>query len=67
MLMNKKLKTGQQGTKRLITQYGAHLVCVRCRYDAGHRNRFKPIELRIISYSRTCSEEIRMGVGAILT
>jgi len=58
MLMNKKLKTGQQGTKPLITQYGAHLVCVRCRYDAGHRNRFKPIKLRIISYSQKPSVSV---------
>jgi len=40
MLMSKKLKLGQPGTKRLFTQYGAHLVCVRCRYDAGHHNCF---------------------------
>jgi hypothetical protein len=51
MLMSKKLKTGQPGTERLITQYGARLVCVSYRYDAGHCKRFKTIELRDVSYS----------------
>src|SRR5262249_26359976 len=36
MLMSKKLKLGQPATKRLVTQHGAHLVCVLCHYDAGH-------------------------------
>ena len=51
MLMGKKLKLGQPGTERHFTQYGAHFVCVRCRYDAGHCNRFKTIELKYASYS----------------
>jgi len=46
MLMSKKLKTGQPGNKRIVTQYDAHLACVRYRYDAGHCNHFKTIELR---------------------
>jgi len=50
MLMSKKLKPGQPGTERLVTQYGAHLVSVRCHYDAGHCNRFKAIELKNVSY-----------------
>jgi hypothetical protein len=50
MLMSKKLKLGQPGTKRLVTQYGAQLVCVRCHYDAGHCNRFETIELKNVSY-----------------
>ena len=50
MLMGKKLKLGQPGTERLFTQYVAHLVCVRCRYDAGHCNRFKTIEPKNVSY-----------------
>ena len=51
MLMGKKLKLGQPGTERLFTQYGAHSVCLRRRYDAGHCNRFKTIELKNVSYS----------------
>lgn len=51
MLMSKKLKTGQPGTGRLITQHGARLVCVSYRYDAEQRKRLKTIELRNVSYS----------------
>jgi len=50
MLMGKKLKLDQPGTERLFTKYGAHLICMRCRYDAGHCNRFKRIELKNVSY-----------------
>jgi hypothetical protein len=32
------LKPGQEGTKRLLAQYGDSLICVRYRYDA-QRNR----------------------------
>lgn len=28
------MKPGQKGTQRLVTQFGAALVCVRYRYDA---------------------------------
>jgi hypothetical protein len=47
MLMSKKLNPGQPGTKRLVNQYGARLVCVRYRYDAAQGKRFKTIELII--------------------
>ncbi len=39
------LKPGQRGTKRLVEQYGASLLCVRYRYDEVRRKRFKTIEL----------------------
>jgi hypothetical protein len=39
------LKPGQKGTKQLLTQYGDRLVCVRYRYDAQRKKRFKTIEL----------------------
>jgi hypothetical protein len=39
------LKPGQKGTKRLLEQYGDRLVCVRYRYDASRRQRFKTVEL----------------------
>jgi hypothetical protein len=39
------LKPGQKGTKRLLEQYGDRLICVRYRYDAQQRKRFKTVEL----------------------
>jgi hypothetical protein len=33
------LKPGQKGTKQLLAQYGARLVCVRYRYDAEQKKR----------------------------
>jgi hypothetical protein len=39
------LKPGQRGTKQLLAQYGDRLVCVRYRYDAQHKKRFKTVEL----------------------
>ena len=39
------LKPGQRGTKLLLAQYGDRLVCVRFRYDAQCRKRFKTVEL----------------------
>ncbi len=47
MLMSKKLKPGQPGTKRLVTQYGTRMVCVRYRYDVVQSKHFKPIKLVI--------------------
>ena len=41
------LKPGQNGTKRLVEQYGDQLVCVRYRYDKVKRKRYKTIELII--------------------
>jgi hypothetical protein len=39
------LKPGQKGTKQLLAQYGDRLVCVRYRYDAQRKTRFKTVEL----------------------
>jgi hypothetical protein len=39
------LLPGQKGTKKLVAEYGARLVCVRYRYDAGRRRRYKTVEL----------------------
>jgi len=47
MLMSKKLNPGQLGTKRLVSQYGARLMCARYRYDAAQGKRFKTVELII--------------------
>lgn len=38
-------RPGQPGTKRLVAKYGASLVCVRYRYDAERKKRYKTIEL----------------------
>lgn len=35
----------QRGAKKLRIQYGDRLVCVRYRYDAQRRKRFKTVEL----------------------
>jgi hypothetical protein len=45
-----KLKPGQNGTKKYVTQYGDSLVCVRYRYDAQKRKQYKTIEI-IVSES----------------
>lgn len=39
------LKPGQKGTRQLLAQYGDSLVCVRYRYDAQRKKRFKTVEL----------------------
>ena len=36
---------GQNGTKRLVEQYGDRLLCVRYRYDAEKKRRYKTVEL----------------------
>jgi hypothetical protein len=39
------LAPGQNGTRKLLARYGARLVCVRYRYDAEQRVRYKTVEL----------------------
>jgi hypothetical protein len=39
------LKPGQNGTKRLVEQYGAALLCVRYRHDEKRGLRLKTVEL----------------------
>ena len=36
---------GQRGAKKLLTQYGDRLVCVRYRYDDKRQKRLKTVEL----------------------
>ncbi|MGH9941726.1 MAG: hypothetical protein ACRD9R_05115 [Pyrinomonadaceae bacterium] len=45
MLTGSTLKPGQKGTKKLVVQYGSQLLCVRYRYDAQRKRRYKTIEL----------------------
>ena len=39
------LAPGKKGAKKLLAQYGDQLVCVRYRYDAQKRRRYKTVEL----------------------
>jgi hypothetical protein len=39
------LQPHQRGAKQLLAQYGNRLVCVRYRYDAQNKKRFKTVEL----------------------
>ena len=39
------LRPHQRGAKRLLAQYGDRLVCVRHRYDAEQKKRWKTVEL----------------------
>jgi hypothetical protein len=39
------LRPGEKGTKALVAEYGHRIVCVRYRYDAGARLRYKTVEL----------------------
>jgi hypothetical protein len=41
------LKPGQKGTKQLLARYGERLICVRYRYDAQRKKRFKTVELLV--------------------
>ena len=45
-----KLKPGQNGTKKYVTQYGDTLVCARYRYDAQKHKQYKTVEI-IVSES----------------
>ena len=47
MITRLKLKPGQNGTKKLVKQYGESLVCVRYRYDETSGMRFTTVELII--------------------
>lgn len=45
MEINTTILPGQNGTKRLVKQYGEQLVCVRYRYDKQRCKRYKTVEL----------------------
>lgn len=40
-----KVNPGQKGTKKLMSEYGDALVCVRYRYDVKKRKQFKTVEI----------------------
>ena len=45
MKTRKHLKPGQDGTKRLVEQYGDALICVRYRYDEQRGVQLKTVEI----------------------
>src|SRR5215813_922243 len=45
------LKPGRKGIKQLLAQYGDRLVCVRYRYDAQQKKRFKTVELIVAEWA----------------
>ncbi len=45
MAVKLTVKPGQKGAIRLARKYGARLVCVRYRYDARRKRRYKTVEL----------------------
>jgi hypothetical protein len=64
------LKPGQKGTKQLFAQYGERLICVRYRYDAQRKKRFKTVELIVAGrdwepplprFAAKASVEVRVG------
>jgi len=48
-----KLKPGQNGTKKLVAQYGDALICVRYRYDAETCRQVKTVEIIVSECSWT--------------
>ena len=45
MQIKTTMAPGQNGTKKLLKEYGDQLVCVRYRYDKARQKRLKTIEL----------------------
>ena len=53
------LKPGSKGTKKLVTQFGERLVCVRYRYNAVAHVRYKTVELVIERLPRNPAQRAR--------
>jgi hypothetical protein len=45
--VSRKLASGKPGTKKMVEQYGDSLICVRYRYDAEKKTRYKTVEIII--------------------
>jgi hypothetical protein len=65
MRARRTLAPGQKGTKKLLRQYDAQLVCVRYRYDAERRLRFTTVEL-IIEQSPWSPAPARVADGTLV-
>ena len=59
------LKPGQNGTKKYVTEYGHTLVCVRYRYDAQKRKKYKTVEI-IVSELDWDPPQAKYPDGALL-
>lgn len=66
-----KLKPGQNGTKKLVAQYGKALLCVRYRYDEITRKQLKTVEIIVserewappqVKYTESELVALRIGV-----
>jgi len=55
------LSPGQNGTKKLVKQYGEKLVCVRYRYDKVRNRRYRTVELIVDEVSWHPKEAVRNG------
>ncbi len=53
------LKPGQNGTKELMTCFGASLLCVRYRYDEDRRENLKTVDLVVQRRPREGEPECR--------
>ena len=56
MPIRSTVQPGQRGAKKLLTQYGDRLVCVRYRYDEQRQKRLKTVELIVEEESWTPRE-----------
>ena len=65
---------GQPGTKQLVAEYGAKLVCVRYRYDEARGRRVKTVELiveetpytpTVVSYKPQTIVGLQVGVEEV--
>jgi hypothetical protein len=65
MRARRTLAPGQKGTKKLLREYGAQLVCVRYRYDAERRLRFTTVEL-IVEQSPWLPLPARIADGTVV-
>src|SRR5262245_43715416 len=65
MRARRTLAPGQKGTKKLLREYGAQLVCVRYRYDAERRLRFTTVEL-IVEQSPWSPLPARIADGTVV-
>jgi hypothetical protein len=58
MITRLKLKPGQNGTKKLVAEYGDALICVRYRYDRASCTRAKTVEIVVEKKSWTPPPQI---------
>jgi replicative superfamily II helicase len=59
-------RPGQWGTHSLVSKYGDRLVCVRYRYDAKARKRYKTVELIVDEQEWEPAETVDKEVGEVV-